>query len=528
MSYQALARRYRPRTFEEVVGQTHVVRALTNALDQGRLHHAWLFSGTRGVGKTTIARILARCLNCEQGVSAHPCGECDACRAILENRFVDLIEVDAASRTRVEETRELLEGVSYAPAVGRYKVYLIDEVHMLSTSSFNALLKTLEEPPEHVKFLFATTEPEKVLMTVRSRCLTFALHRLPAAEIETALAQIIEQEGLEAEPAALTALARAARGSVRDGLSLLDQALAFGGGQLAAGEVAAMLGNADREAIYDLLDRLAEGDGEKLLECLAYALRGAQEPDDVLNALAETLALVARRQLVANAPLPADVEPARLERLAEMLPSEAVQLDYDIAVAGKRDLASAPDPGLGLEMVLLRMLAFRPDDRAAPPPSQEKPERKKARALESAAKEGSRVAKAPSPSTASDDGDWEAIVERLELDGLTRQLAHQCSLVSHDANHLSLALDGKRKQMLTPRLEQSLQAAIAKEFGAECKLIVKQDGEKASNTPAAKRSALEAQRQARAEQTIADDPHVAALRKTFDAELIPNTIRPEN
>ncbi|MGH8225540.1 MAG: DNA polymerase III subunit gamma/tau [Gammaproteobacteria bacterium] len=534
MSYLALARRYRPRNFEEVVGQAHVLKALANALEQGRLHHAYLFSGTRGVGKTTIARILARCLNCEKGVSAHPCGECGACKAIEVGRFVDLIEVDAASRTKVEDTRDLLENVSYAPAMGRYKVYLIDEVHMLSGHSFNALLKTLEEPPEHVKFLFATTEPEKLPLTVLSRCLVFTLQRLPSAEIEAALAKIVTSEGLAAEPAALAALAQAARGSVRDALSLLDQALAFGGDSLTAKEVASLLGTADRDAVYDLLDLLAAGDGPGLLARLAETMRGVADADDLLDALAQTLALLARYQLVPDAPLPTDATPARLEALAHSLTPEAVQLDYDIAIAGKRDLAFAPDPVVGLEMVLLRMLAFRPEpvptntgDRAGghgklhAVPAAGKP----AKADKPAKNTGTET---PAATATGGTEDWESILARLDLDGMTREFAQQCSLVARDEHHVKLALDARHRHLLTPRLEKALEKAIKKEFGDAVGLVIKvADGETVV-TPAAKRSAREAERQARAEQAIADDPHVAALRETFAAEIIPDTIRPED
>ncbi len=500
------------------MGQAHVVRALANALEQGRIHHAWLFSGTRGIGKTTIARILARCLNCERGVSARPCGECGACRAILEGNFVDLVEVDAASRTKVEETRDLLESVPYAPAAGRYKVYLIDEVHMLSNSSFNALLKTLEEPPEHTKFLFATTEPHKVPLTVRSRCLVFALHRLPAADIATALAGIVEKEGLTAEPAALVALARAAGGSVRDALSLLDQAFAFGGGALTAKEVAGLLGMADREAIYDLLEQLAAGDGAKVLGKLEEIGRGTDDPDDVMNALAEIFALIARQQLVPAAPLPADVPVERLQRLAKTFTPETVQLDYDIAVAGKRDLHNAPDPGLALEMTLLRMLTFRPEGNTKAPV---------ARKSETSRPPSDREQSKPEPQGGTGNDDWEALLERLELDGLTRQLAQQCSLVARENNRINLRLDSKRKQMLTPRLEKSLRQALARELGDSVKLAIKVADGETPMTPAGKRSARQAERQARAEKAIAEDPHVAALRETFDAEIIPGTIRPE-
>ncbi|HEX5313709.1 MAG TPA: DNA polymerase III subunit gamma/tau [Gammaproteobacteria bacterium] len=518
MAYLALARRYRPRNFEEVVGQQHVVRALANALDGARLHHAYLFAGTRGVGKTTIARILARCLNCEKGVSSHPCGECGACRAIDAGRFLDLIEVDAASRTKVEDTRDLLENVPYAPAEGRFKVYLVDEVHMLSNHSFNALLKTLEEPPEHVKFLFATTDPEKVPATVLSRCLVFTLHRLATAEIEGALARIVEKEGLVAEPAALAAIARAGRGSLRDALSLLDQALAFGGsGGLTAAEAATMLGMTDRGGIYDLLDRLAADDGRGLLARLAEILGAASGVDDILDALAETLALVARRQLVAEAPLAADVPAQRVDALAHALTPEEVQLDYDIVLAGKQDLDYAPDPTAALEMTLLRMLAFRPQPDSAGGESR----RPATRARSVAAKPGT----APGGKVSGED--WEAILSRLKIGGMLRELAGHCTLAGRDDNIIRLRLDARGRELLTPRLQAGLEAALADELGAGLKLKI-EIGETAAPTPAARRSAREAERQARAEEEIARDPQVAKLRETFGAELIPDSIRPED
>ncbi|MGH8427796.1 MAG: DNA polymerase III subunit gamma/tau [Gammaproteobacteria bacterium] len=531
MAYLALARRYRPRNFEEVVGQQHVVRALGNALERGRLHHAYLFSGTRGVGKTTIARILARCLNCEKGVSAHPCGECSACRAIDAGRFMDLIEVDAASRTKVEDTRDLLENVPYAPAEGRYKVYLIDEVHMLSGHSFNALLKTLEEPPEHVKFLLATTDPEKLPLTVLSRCLVFALHRLPAAEIEAALARIVEKEGLTAEPAALAALARAAQGSLRDALSLLDQALAFGSAGLTEAEVASMLGTVERGAVYALLERLAADDGAGLLERLAAVTRTA-DAGEILDSLAEALALIARRQIVADAPLSADTPAELVDALARALTPATVQLDYDIVLAGKRDLALAPDPAAVLEMVLLRMLAFSPQD--LPPPSARadgNARAKPARPAESRKADAGKVdsGKADAaPATADKTGeDWEAVLARLEIGGLVRELAEHCVLLGRDARTIRLRLDARGRELHTERLQSALEQALAAEYGAPLKLRI-EIGEGGAPTPAAKRSALEAERQARAEQAIAQDPNVASLRETFGAELIPDSIRPED
>jgi len=547
MSYLALARRYRPRRFEDVVGQGHVVRALSNALEHQRLHHAYLFSGTRGVGKTTLARILARCLNCETGVTPHPCGECTACRAIEAGRFVDLIEVDAASRTRVEETRDLLETVPYSPAEGRYKVYLVDEVHMLSTSSFNALLKTLEEPPEHVKFLFATTEPEKVPLTVLSRCLVFALHRLPAAEIEGALARVVEAEGLAGDAGALAAIARAARGSVRDGLSLLDQALAFGGGRLDAAEVSDMLGTADDEAVYGLLERIAANDAPGVLEQVGALGQGVADASDVLDALAEALALIARRQLVDAAPLPAAAPEERVAALARALEPEAVQLDYDIAVKAKGDLGLAPDPLTALEMAALRMLAFRPEPSGRGPstprtaPRRAATGRDDARATAAAPKASPEApARPPSAGAPADSGrtgdppaagasgeDWETIVAALDLTGMARELAQQCALVAREENSIRLALDPRRQQLLTPRLQAAVEEALSAHLGRKLKLRI-DVGEPPATTPAARQAGREAQRRARARDAIERDPNVAALREAFDAEVLPDTIRPED
>ncbi len=535
MSYLALARRYRPRRFEDVVGQAHVVRALSNALEQGRLHHAYLFSGTRGVGKTTIARILARCLNCEAGVTAKPCGQCSACKAIEAGRFVDLIEVDAASRTKVDDTRDLLDTVPYSPAEGRYKVYLIDEVHMLSTSSFNALLKTLEEPPEHVKFLFATTEPERVPMTVLSRCLVFALHRLPATEIEGALAHIAQAEGIEADPAALVAVAQAARGSVRDALSLLDQALAFGGGRLDAAEVAQMLGTADREAVYALLECLAREDAAGVVEQVGLLGQGVADAGDVLDALAEALALIARREQVPEAPLPVGAPVERIDSLAQALPGEIVQLDYDIVLGGKRDLELAPDPLTALEMVALRMLAFqpRPAGRGPAPAGSDpqdagggRPGKTAPAASGPAAPPAPRSAPPAAPVERASDR-WEAVVEALEVTGMTRELAQHCTLGDRDERQIRLVLDPRRQQLLTPRLQQGLEKALRRYFGGSQKLRI-DVGKEPAVTPAARRAGREAERQAQAREAIEQDPHVAALRDAFDAQVIPETVRPQD
>ncbi|MFZ5561941.1 MAG: DNA polymerase III subunit gamma/tau, partial [Pseudomonadota bacterium] len=360
MSYQVLARKYRPRSFRELVGQEHVARALINALDQDRLHHAYLFTGTRGVGKTTIARILARCLNCETGVSSEPCGVCGSCREIDEGRFVDLIEVDAASRTKVEDTRELLENVQYAPTRGRYKVYLIDEVHMLSNSSFNALLKTLEEPPPHVKFLLATTDPQKLPVTVLSRCLQFALKAMSPERVAEHLAAVLQKELVDFEEAALWELGRAADGSMRDALSLTDQAIAFGNGKLTTAEVRSMLGSIDRDLVFRVLEAVNSGDAAAVLDVCAQL---AEQSVDFAGALAELVSVLHRVALAQMLPDAVDNALGDRERVlavAGAMTAEDTQLYYQIALHGRRDLPWAADLRSGFEMTLLRMLAFRP------------------------------------------------------------------------------------------------------------------------------------------------------------------------
>ncbi|MEE4382843.1 MAG: DNA polymerase III subunit gamma/tau [Pseudomonadales bacterium] len=364
MAYEVLARKWRPGSFATMVGQEHVLRALTHALESERLHHAYLFTGTRGVGKTTVARILARCLNCERGVTAEPCGTCGSCTEIAEGRFVDLIEVDAASRTKVEDTRELLDNVQYAPTRGRYKVYLIDEVHMLSTSSFNALLKTLEEPPPHVKFLLATTDPKKLPVTVLSRCLQFHLKNLTPERIVGHLEHVLGEEGVSFESGALWALARAADGSMRDALSLTDQAVAHGDGRLVADEVARMLGTIDQAALGRILAGLADGDGAALLACCEDLSTHAADFPAVLADLLSLLHRVAVAQAVPEAERPGlgDADAELVAAMAGRLAPEDVQLYYQIGLVGVRDLPFAPDPRTGFEMTLLRMLAFRPVD----------------------------------------------------------------------------------------------------------------------------------------------------------------------
>jgi len=373
MSYQVLARKWRPRSFREMVGQTHVLKALINALDSQRLHHAYLFTGTRGVGKTTIARIIAKCLNCETGITSSPCGECSVCREIDEGRFVDLIEIDAASRTKVEDTRELLDNVQYAPSRGRFKVYLIDEVHMLSSHSFNALLKTLEEPPPYVKFILATTDPQKLPATILSRCLQFSLKNMTPERVVEHLTHVLSAENVPFEDDALWLLGRAADGSMRDAMSLTDQAIAFGEGNVLATDVRAMLGTLDHGQVFDVLHSLIEGDAKALLEAVRHLAEQGPDWNGVLSEILNVLHRVAIAQALPEGVDNGHGDRDRVLALAQALPAEDVQFYYQMGLIGRRDLPLAPDPRGGFEMVLLRMLAFRPADTADAPRQPLKP-----------------------------------------------------------------------------------------------------------------------------------------------------------
>src|SRR6202522_1767823 len=537
MSYIALARKWRPKRFAEMVGQEHVLRALVNSLTSGRVHHAFLFTGTRGVGKTTIARILAKCLNCEQGVTAEPCGECAACREIDEGRFVDLIEVDAASRTKVDDTRELLDNVQYAPTRGRYKVYLIDEVHMLSNHSFNALLKTLEEPPPHVKFLLATTDPQKLPVTVLSRCLQFSLKRLPASLIGERLKFIAGAENLQFDPAAIALLARAAEGSMRDALSLMDQLIAFGGGSLNGAATRAMLGTIDRGHVGRLIDALARADGSALLSEVKELDRDAPDYDRALIELAAFLQRVAIVQIVPEAALQdEEFDADSLSRLAKAILPEDVQLYYQIALNGRRDLAMAPDPRLGFEMTLLRMLAFRPDSTAvhgstngrtaAVGPVAGGPARSGAPAV--AAPEAAAPAAATPDAAASDAsghqltridaGNWSAVVEAASLSGMVRQFALNCVPATFEHNLLVLKLDQATADRRTRPIEDKLAQGLSKYLGRDIRLMF-ETAQSILDTPARQRLLQEQDRSLRAAAAFEADPTVKGLRERFGADV---------
>ena len=555
MSYQVLARKWRPRKFAELVGQEHVVRALTNALETGRMHHAYLFTGTRGVGKTTIARIFAKSLNCERGQSADPCGECSVCTAVDEGRFVDLLEIDAASNTGVDDVREVIENAQYAPSQGRFKVYLIDEVHMLSRNAFNALLKTLEEPPPHVKFLLATTDPQKLPVTVLSRCLKFSLKRLLPEQISGQMRHILGAENIDYEDSAIGELARAADGSLRDGLSLLDQAIAYGGGALHADDVRTMLGSVARGQVLGVLDALADGDGERLLvECTRIA---SYSPDfgGVLEDIASVLHRMQLIQLIPGYRPDEDSDDDNaLATLAGRMTPEDVQLYYQIATGGRRDLALAPDARTGFEMALLRMLAFRPGDeasaarverpisdgtaRAAPavrpaaaaaraaPPAERRRQPVPAPRAESASTENAPAAE-PVARDAHGLPDWVALIERAGLRGPFGLLAQNAVLRERDGQTLVLALQPAHMSLAVEPMVSQMEERIGQAMGERIRLrFVSQDQSAAAATPAARAAQARGMAQAAAEQAIENDPVIESMKREFGARVVPQSIKP--
>ncbi len=557
MSYQVLARKWRPRRFEELVGQQHVVRALVNGLDSDRLHHAFLFTGTRGVGKTTIARILAKSLNCEQGVSSKPCGKCSACTEVDEGRFVDLIEVDAASRTKVDDTRELLDNVQYAPTRGRYKVYLIDEVHMLSGHSLNALLKTLEEPPPHVKFLLATTDPQRLPVTVLSRCLQFTLKHLTADQIQEQLQKITVSEELDAEPNSLKLIARSAAGSMRDALSLLDQAIAYTASELDEASVREMLGTIDQTTIHTIIEALANQDAVALIGAVADVADRSMDFSAVLEELLMHLHRIAMAQ-VDEKLVESFYEDERQRALdfARQLSKDDVQLFYQIGIKGRQDLIAAPNPRMGLEMVLLRMHTFRLADVPAttvsapapiPVPAPDRapvqssaPENTEARtrpiaspAVKTEVKPKAVQAKSP-PSVAESAGEytpaseWAEIVSALGISGLLQQLADNAVLESCSGKSVELMLDEKFAQLHNRDREAELQGALQRYYKKpELRLILKV-GQPEKETPANTRQRETDEKQQAAEKSITNDPNVKALEDGFGAEINTGSIRPRS
>jgi DNA polymerase III subunit gamma/tau len=531
MNYQVLARKWRPSNFTEVVGQDHVVKSLMNALQHDRLHHAYLFTGTRGVGKTTIARILAKAINCENLQHFNPCGKCNVCRALDEGRFMDLIEVDAASRTKVEDTRDLLDNAQYAPNFGRYKVYLIDEVHMLSGHSFNALLKTLEEPPPHVKFLLATTDPQKIPVTVLSRCLQFNLKRLLPGQIFTQMGDILQQEQIESEPLALQLLARAADGSMRDGLSLLDQAIVYGAGKVTSDDVSAMLGTVAQRPVEDILNALADADAQAILNKI-YEIANIQ-PDfsSVLQQVLQILHRIALAQQIPGA-IEHEFDKEMITALSQRFTPEDVQLFYQIALHGQKDLDIAPDSRMGFEMVMLRMLAFKPvttDTLSIRPKQPLKTETQQQSTLQAVqAKSPDLIAeKIPQHyiSTVSANHSWTDMIEIMKLESLTKELANNCVLEHIDDEACKLRLDASHQQLLTASRKNKLQQALQDYRGVSLRLVIDLEQEKIV-TPAVQLILDQENRQQAAVEAINSDANILALKEHFDARVMPGTIEP--
>jgi DNA polymerase-3 subunit gamma/tau len=533
----ALARKWRPKSFEEMVGQEHAVRALSNALTQNRLHHAYLLTGTRGVGKTTLARVMAKALNCETGVTATPCGRCAACLEIDGGRFVDLIELDAASNTQVDQMRELLENALYAPTRARFKVYIIDEVHMLSRSAFNAMLKTLEEPPPHVKFVLATTDPQKVPVTVLSRCLQFNLKQIPVAQIAEQFARVLERESVAFEAPALQLIARAAQGSMRDGLSLLDQAIAHGAGRVDEASVRAMLGTVDREYLFGLVDALAGGDGAAMIALADQMQSRSLSFESALQELATLLHRLALIQQIAQAAAPEDPDHDRLVDLAQRLAAQDLQLYYQIAVQGRADLWLAPDEYAGFTMALLRMLAFAPaDESAAPakptgsapsPPRAVTPGRPAAQlaGAGTGAKASTAAGVAAEQRPAAPVQEWPVLVASLKLGGMARMLAQHCELVRSDFSRIELRLPEEHRHLLEKPYRDKLQAALEERFGRRIAVDIAL-GEATGTSPAALDDQERQARQRQAVEAIDRDPFVRELVENFDARVADESIRP--
>jgi DNA polymerase-3 subunit gamma/tau len=573
MNYQALARKWRPKSFDTLVGQEHVVRALTHALDTGRLHHAWLFTGTRGVGKTTISRILAKALNCETGVSAAPCGQCDACRAIDADRFPDYVEMDAASNRGVDDMAALLDRAVYAPVAGRYKVYMIDEVHMLTGHAFNAMLKTLEEPPEHVKFILATTDPQKIPVTVLSRCLQFNLKQMPPGRIVEHLAHILEAETVPFEPGALRYIARAANGSMRDALSLLDQSIAHGAGRVLEELVTNMLGAVGEDHLYAILDALAETNAEALLAVADGMESRSLSFEAALQALATLLSRVALVQF-APAAIADEGERARLLAQAQRFDAEYLQLAYQIAIHGRDELPLAPDEYTGFTMSLLRLLAFRPEqpsasgsappaggsgrggglppspDKKAPPPNPLPPVAEKklpARDAVLVGKENPRE-NPPAPVLVPDTvpneapneapnenasvvaafarGEWREVVQALGLTGLAREVAQHCEWVECKDDRLNLRLSDTHRHLLDQHRSAfaRIENDLARVLGRPLKLNV-DVGAIAGQTPAQRDELERNKRHAQAVAALESDPIVRELIERIDASLSEETVR---
>ena len=550
MTYQVLARKWRPRSFASLVGQEHVVRALRHALESRRLHHAYLFTGTRGVGKTTLARILAKCLNCEAGITPEPCGKCSSCMEIDGGRFVDLLEVDAATNTRVDEMRQLLDTAQYSPTRGRYKVYVIDEVHMLSNSAFNAMLKTLEEPPEHLKFILATTDPQKIPVTVLSRCLQFNLKQMPRGAIAAHMAQLLAAEAVTFEADALAQIGRAAAGSMRDALSLLDQAIAHGGGSVSLASVREMLGSIDETYLLRLLDGVADSDGARLMGIADELQERSLSFDRALQDLAGLLLRIAIAQEVPQA-LEEDLpEREHVVALAARFDQEDVQLYYQMALQGRQDLPLAPDEHAGFSMTMLRMLAFRPEDAQpnpgpakaasgqAPVPSMAQP---RAGRPESAAQNRPKApAHSPAPSRTVDapktvptavtqgiefDGNWPELVRRLNVTGAARELARHCELRGYDDGVFDFVIPRGMKHLAQKAYQDKLKSALSSCVGTVAGLRIEVSETTGVSVASIDESETDAHR-TRAVKAVHGDDFVRDMVDIFDATVIDSSIKP--
>ncbi len=541
MSYQVLARKYRPRSFDTLVGQAHVVQALKNALDQKRLHHAYLFTGTRGVGKTSLARILAKALNCEKGISSTPCGSCSACTDIDQGRYVDLIEVDAASNTQVDNMRDLLDNAQYAPTQGQFKIYIIDEVHMLSKSAFNAMLKTLEEPPEHVKFILATTDPQKVPVTVLSRCLQFNLKQMSSASISEYLEKILKEEAINYEINAIYLIAKSANGSMRDALSILDQGIAYCGGTIEEATIKKMLGAIDQSYLFNLTHAVIDQDGSKVIEIAKQMDERNLSFDAALNDLANLIQMISVAQAI-----PESLEASYLERdqviaLTKKISAEQLQLLYQITILGRRDLYLAPDEYAGFTMTLLRMLSFIPQDSVTSKTSVPlrkdiatqaiklepvvKPseisldtseDKKKIEVLDEATDDEPKV-------TRSFDGNWRGLVDQLKL-GLVKALAQQSELVSFKGNEMILSIADEHKHLLNETYQKKLEVSLSEYFNQRIKLVILQKG--ANNSPLKQKQEERSTLMKDTEHAILQDQFVKSLLNEFNAEIIPSSIKP--
>ena len=546
MSYQVLARKYRPRSFDSLVGQAHVVQALKNALDQKRLHHAYLFTGTRGVGKTTLARILAKALNCENGISSSPCGTCSACTEIDQGRYVDLIEVDAASNTQVDNMRDLLDNAQYAPTQGQFKIYIIDEVHMLSKSAFNAMLKTLEEPPEHVKFILATTDPQKVPVTVLSRCLQFNLKQMPSASISEYMEKILKEEAINYEINAIYLIAKAANGSMRDALSILDQGIAYCGGTIEEATIKKMLGAIDQSYLFNLIQAVIDQDGQKVIEIAKHMDERNLSFEAALNDLANLIQIISVTQAI-----PESLEVSYLDRdqviaLSKKISAEQLQLLYQITILGRRDLYLAPDEYAGFTMTLLRMLSFAPQDAliAKNPAIAKNDVAHSATKIESAAiskdvsSETFEIKKKIEVTQEIDEdisdkeiskeaipfnGNWRELVDQLKL-GLVKALAQQSELVSFKNNEIILSIADEHKHLLNEAYQKKLELSLSEHFSQRIKLVILQKG--ANNSPLKQKQEERSTLMKDTENAILQDQFVKSLLTEFNAEIIPSSIKP--